>query len=315
MYQLRDMLGEPWDFAKEDPLAATPGYFRDMELMDYIHAGEMQVAEDIGYQNIPSLLTVQTRTTVDGTNTYFLPGMSATLADDQPIQELLSIEMDAGAGYMVRCEVVPIDRFVYLVQDNVPPRSAYRPLAAVQSRTQIIVSPTPGAEAGANKLQFRYIGIPKRRYKQHHGIVSSATATTLTDTDLTEPGNYWTTDAVLSIRLLDTLATTANAGIDRLVTNWDAGGPSFTVAFPWAGTPVAGTHYLVGECSSLDDQLSRLALVYAAYQGLVKDKDPTAQMRFDEYRRGIEQRVRKRRIRSGPHVIPETRYGDEFYHY
>jgi len=29
MYQLRDMLGEPWDFAKEDPLAATPGYFRD----------------------------------------------------------------------------------------------------------------------------------------------------------------------------------------------------------------------------------------------------------------------------------------------
>lgn len=305
---LRTMIGEPFDYATEDTTAPAEGYYTTQELVDLIYQSEMQLIQDLGVDAFPGLLANVSRTTVDGTNTYDLPGRNQAVADEPPILRLLSIEADVGAGYLVPVKLVRRDRFSEVVQDGEVALSVYSPLAAYNTRSQLIIAPTPSDEAGAGKLVFRYVKVPPRRYRHWHGLVdASSTASKIRDASATHPTGFWTTDTRCTVRITSGILN----GQERTLKAWDATNDEFEVDFAFSGVPETGAHYLVGEVSDLGDEFNGAVLAYAAFLALSKDRDPIAQVHHQEYRRQVVVAQTTPRLNDN-YIISETRYGDEF---
>ena len=309
------MLGEPNEYAYEDTNAPGDGYHTTLDLIDFIHRGELKVVDDIGSDAIGGRLTVCDRTTVNGTNTYALPGTDPTLSE-WPIERLLQVEMDAGAGYLVPVDIKGIDLFRELTQDGNIPWSVYQPIGAFLDDSTLIVNPTPGAEAGASKLRFHYRRLPRKRWRHHHGIVGAGGGpSSIVDTD--QPytlTNFYIVEGPASVRIIEGLAGSRHVGVERLVLAYDGSTKTITTT-PLGGAVQVGDHYVVGELSDLSPQLSDIAMQYAFYLGLGKERDSQEKNdALSEYKNRIAryQNSRKRKQGSRPAVIGETRWGDEW---
>ncbi len=305
------LLGEPWEYSAEQVAAGTAsemGYYTNEDIVGFIYRAELQTIQDLGFDAFPSLFAVQNRTTVNGTAVYDLPGKNPAIGDDYPILQLISVELDAGAGYLVPCEMMRRDYFQRIVQDSAIQPSVYAPIAAYDSSRQIIVSPTPGAEAGAGKLVFRYVRVPQRRYKHYHGEIDAAsTATNIIDAQAGFPTSFWLPDGGSSIRMHTGLLI----GEERTVLSWTNASHTYVLNFALSAAPATGDHYLVGELSDLGDEYSGMVVSYAAYLGKMKDSDKDADRFLGEYLRQVTVMTRKPTL-NVPSRVMETRDGDEF---
>lgn len=279
---LRARLGEPYEGTSATPV--NEGYFTQEDLVQFIYEAEVRLARDLVNDAITGLQTTVSRTTVDGTATYDAPATNITVADDPPVLRMVGVDLDTGSGLYPCREISRKD--LWKVDDWATHRADPRhPVMVWDAAGQVTVRPTPGAEAAAAKLVFRYYKVPRRRYRWHIGVVGSASTTTILAAGATiYPDDYWITDCKSSLRM----SSGYIRGQERMISDFTSLG-LFTVSFAFSEAPTAGDHFLAGEVSDLGDQVGDLMLGFAAYLGRQKIGDPQqAQAFLAEYQSGVQ---------------------------
>lgn len=285
---IRARLAEPFEAA--DAAVATEGYFRQIEIVDYIHQSEIKVAQDLPNDALTGLLTVLEIMTVDGTDIYRRPGTDISEFDDTPILRLVSLDLDTGAG-LFPCQIV--GRQNLWMSDNTPTHraTAMRPRAAFDDDGNIIVRPVPGAEAGAAMLIYRYIRIPRRRYKHYRGTVTTGTSATMfEDTAAPYPSDYWNTDGVSTVRFMDGTLE----GEERTILDWTGPSDLYELAHTLSIAPTVGDAYVAGETSDLGAEFNPMVIAYSVYQGMQKQfEEGQANIALGEYNQLLQMMTQK----------------------
>lgn len=280
---LRARLGEPYEGTSATPV--NEGYFTQEDLVQFIYEAEVRLARDLVNDAITGLQTTVSRTTVNGTASYDVPANDIAVADDPPVLRMVGVDLDTGSGLYPCREISRKD--LWKSDDWSTHRADPRhPMMVWDASGKITVRPTPGTEAGAAKLIFRYYKLPRRRYRWHIGVVGSATTTTILAAGATVyPDDYWITDCKSSLRI----SSGDIKGQERMISDFTSATGLFTVAFAFSEAPVATDQFLAGEVSDLGDQVGDLMLAYAAFLGRQKIGDPQqAQMFLAEYQSGVQ---------------------------
>lgn len=281
---LRSRLGEPYEDAAEDT-GGTEGYYRQMELVEFIYQAELRLAKDLVNDALVGLHVTVSRTTASGTDLYDLPTTDMSVADEPPVLRMIAVDLDTGSGLFPCRQISRKD--LWKVDDWSSHRAEARhPVMMYDAAGQILVRPIPGAEFAADKLIFRYIKTPTRRYRFHRGITETSTLSTLVDVDAAIYGDdYWITDCKASIRLEDGTFR----GEDRMIDDFTSVTGTYSVAFDWSSLPPVGTEYIAGEVSDLGDHLGDLMLSFAAFLGKQKIGDQQGSANYlAEYQSGVE---------------------------
>lgn len=285
---VRARLAEPFEVADAAD-AQNPGYFRQDEIIDFIHQAEIKTAQDLPVDALTGLLTVLSLPTVNGTDTYRRPGTDQTQTDDTPILRLVAIDLDTGAGLMP-CQITGRQNMWMAENMQTHRATPMRPRAAWDDAGNITVRPVPGSEAAAGKLIYRYIRIPRRRYKHWRGTVTTATdATHFSDSSADFPDDYWNTDGVSTVRFL----TGTSRGEERTIAAYASATDAYTLDHA-ATVPAVGDEYVAGEVSQIGAEFSPMVIAYAVYQGMQKQmEDSQAQIAMGEYTQHLQMAMRQ----------------------
>lgn len=268
--QVRERLGEP---ARDDQ---ADNYITDREIVDWIHAAEHQIIQDVADDALTDLHGETSETTVNGTESYAL----ATNASD--FLRLLDVRLDTGMG-LVECDLINPKQRRQLYESPTWRPTAAHPFAWLYGAS-IYVAPIPGSEAGAGKLKIRYVKQPNRRFKHDTGLTDAAgITTTLVDAGLrTEPDDYWNSGSVR-------LKTGILAGEERTVSDFDNGTNTITVSSAFSGTPGTGIYYEIGEVSDVGEEFNPLIISWATYLAYLKDREvDLAQDQKQRYDMGVQ---------------------------
>jgi len=283
---LRSRLGEPYEDATEDT-GGTEGYYRQMELVEFIYQAELRLAKDLVNDALVGLHVTVSRTTTDAKDLYDLPTTGIDVADEPPVLRMISVDLNTGSGLFPCRQISRKD--LWKVDDWSTHRAEPRhPVMMYDAAGQILVRPIPTTVGGvgAGYLVFRYIKTPRRRYRWHRGITETSTLSTLVDVDAAIYGDdYWITDCKSSIRLEDGTFR----GEDRMIDGFTSVTGTYSVAWDWSSLPPVGTEYIAGEISDLGDHLGDLILSFAAFLGKQKIGDEQGGANYlAEYQSGVE---------------------------
>lgn len=249
----------------------TDNYITDLEIVDWIWAAELQIAQDVSDDALLDLEATDSVTTVNGTSAY-------SLASD--FQRLLSVQLDVGAGLQY-ARIINPKQARLIAQSPSWRSSAMNPYAWVYAG-QLNVSPTPGSEAAVGKLKVNYVGRPTQRAKHIYSYTTGAgTAITMVDSALVQADDFWNNCKVR-------LTTGALKNQERLVTDFTASSDTLTVA-TFGTDPGQSIYYEMGEVSDLGDEFSPLIVAWATYLGFIKDADmELAAAQLNEYRTAVQ---------------------------
>ncbi len=282
---LRSRLGEPFEDAAEDT-GGSEGYYRQSELLDFIYQAELRLAKDLVNDALVGLHTTVSRTTLDGTDLYDLPTTDITVPDDPPVLRMISVELDTGSG-LFPCRQISRKDLRKVDEWSSHRAEARHPVMMYDAAGQILVRPIPSTEAGATKLVFRYLKIPRRRYRHHRGKIDSVVSTTIfidASADI-YPNDYWFTDTNSSVMIV----VGQLAGEARMISDFDGLLGGFTVAHAFSKSLNVTEEYIAGEISEIGDHTGDLQLAYASFLG--KQKIGEAQLAANflaEYQSGVE---------------------------
>ena len=265
----------------------------DLEIIDWIHKGEIQVLKDMAERE--KVTTVATFTA----DAAELQGAATDFPTD--ILDIVRVVHDG-----VECKRIPL-REVGATAEN----SLYEPIAGYQQyyyqlarangTVNIGILPAPST----GDVDVYYVKIPTRRFKHRRGYTTNAGANAqeLIDNTLAQVDGYWNGTEV---RLLKG----DYEGQERTITDWTLTGTILDVgagaAFP--AIIAAEVTFDMGEVSQIPPDFQDLVIVWATYVGLLKDKEvQMAQATRDEYQHYLDM-VNQRYgfTREEPGRQPET---------
>jgi hypothetical protein len=285
---LRSRLGEPYDDATEDT-GGNEGYYTQLELIEFIYQAELRLAKDLVNDALVGLHTTVSRTTTDGVATYDLPTTDITVADDPPVLRMVGVDLDTGAGLFPCRQISRKD--LWKADDWGTHRAEPRhPIMVYDAAGQITVRPTPttAGGVGAGKLVFRYLKVPRRRFRHHRGIVNSVTSTTVfidADAGALYSNGHWTTDTKSAVRIVVGGLT----GEERMIASFIGSTGAYTVAFGFSQQINVNDEYIAGEISEIGDHVGDMTLAWASYLGKQKiGESQEAQNYLAEYQSGVK---------------------------
>lgn len=263
----------------------------DLEIIDWIHKGEIQVLKDMAERE---KVTVTASFTAAASE---LQGGATGFPTD-----ILDVVRVVHAG--VECKRMPLRELGALDQNTLyEPISGYQQYFYTMGKagglTNIGILPAPAS----GTVAIWYVKIPTRRYKHKRSITTSVGGgtTKLVDATLIQVDDYWNGCEIV---LLDgTYEGTLNTILD-----FEKTGAILTTTSALPEATLAGTTYEMGEVSQIPPDFQDLVIVWASYVGLMKEKEISmAQATRDEYQHYLDLvNARYGFTREEPGRQPET---------
>lgn len=265
--EVRARVSEPARLNPDNP------YITDIEIIDWIFRGEIQVSQDI--QERERLVKIQTTAAVAAQELYDAPAdlldiVRITYAGTECTRASL-LELGSLTSNRYRAPKKGVQQFFYeIAKSGVTPGVG-----------QIGIRPIPD---DTQNILIYYVPVPVRRYKAVDvKTTSNGSTTTTISTSLTAyPDNFWNNT---QIRWLNG----ANRGNFKAVTGFTSA--TGTVTHPANDiATTTGIEFEMGQVSSLPQEYIPLVIAWAAYQALMKDRRPDlAQIYKTEYEAQLTQ--------------------------